>query len=162
MIHLSISLILQKVSWFGNTSSEVDDARNLSLHGKNGATYTIIGTLVISLNIVSITLFCKSETIFKNLQVYIVSLMVCDLLTGFSFLLSPLAFQLSESRVVLEQTSSIVRTMLLLSLLHTAGLSIDWFISVKLPNVYKIRVTSRISTLVCLCIWTFMITYHIL
>lgn len=62
----------------------------------------------------------------------------------------------------LEQTSSVVRTMLLLSLLHTAGLSIDRFISVKLPNVYNIRVTSRISTLVCLCIWTVMITYHIL
>lgn len=161
LVNSSESLV-NSSSWFGNTSSEVEDARNLSLHGKNQATYTIIGTLVISLNIVGIILFCKSKTIFKNLQVYIVSLMVCDLLTGFSFLLSPLAFQLSESRVVLEQTSSIVRTMLLLSLLHTAGLSIDRFISVRLPNVYNIRVTSRISTLVCLCIWTVMITYHIL
>lgn len=96
LVNSSESLV-NSSSWFGNTSSEVEDARNLSLHGKNQATYTIIGTLVISLNIVGIILFCKSKTIFKNLQIYIVSLMVCDLLTGFSFLLSPLAFQLSES-----------------------------------------------------------------
>lgn len=145
--------------WFGNISS---NAGNLSLHGKNGAIYTIIGALIVFLNVVGITLFCKSKTIFKNLQVYITSLMVCDLLTGFSFLLSPLAFQLSKSRVVLEQFSLIVRTMLLVSVFHTAGLSMDRLISVKLPNVYNIRVTSKICTLVCLCIWTVLITYHVL
>lgn len=38
----------------------------------------------------------------------------------------------------------------------------DRLISVKLPNVYNIRVTSKICTLVCLCIWTVLITYHVL
>lgn len=157
----SSATLLNSSSGSGN-SSEFDDAGNMSLHGKFGTIYSVVGTLIVIVNVIGITLFYSSKTIVKNLQVYITSLMVCDLLIGVNLLLGPFVFWISNSNIVVDQSTLFVRTMLLVSLLHTAGLSVDRLISIKLPNFYTFRVTSSICMVVCFCIWILLAVYHIL
>lgn len=145
-----------------NNSSELDDAGTMSLHGKFGTIYSVVGTLIVIVNVIGIALFHSSKTIFKNLQVYITSLMVCDLLIGVSLLVGPFVFWIFNSHIVVDQSTLFIRTMLLVSLLHTAGLSVDRLISVKLPNFYTFRVTSSVCMVVCFCIWILLAVYHIL
>lgn len=159
---LAIANIVNASSGSGNNSFESKEARKLELHGRYVPIWIIVGTLIIIFNVVGIVQFRRSKTIAKNLQVYIISLMACDLLIGVNLLFGPFVYWISNSLIFVDQSALFVRTMLLVSLLHTAGLSVDRLISVKLPNVYTFRVTSKICILVCLCIWTSLMLYHIL
>lgn len=146
----------------GNSSFKSNEAPKLEMHGRFVPIWIIVGTLIIILNVVGIVLFRRSRTIVKNLQVYITSLMACDLLIGVNLFFGPFVYWISNSLIFVDQAALFVRTMLLVSLLHTAGLSVDRLISIKQPNVYTFRVTSRICILVCLCIWASLMVYHIL
>lgn len=143
--------IVNASSGLGNTSFKFTEAPKLKMHGRYVPIWIFVGTLIIILNVVGIVLFRRSRTIVKNLEVYITSLMACDLLIGVNLLFGPFVFWISNSLIFVDQAALFVRTMLLVSILHTAGLSVDRLISVKLPNVYTFWVTSRICTLVCLC-----------
>lgn len=154
--------IVNASSGLGNTSFKFTEAPKLKMHGRYVPIWIFVGTLIIILNVVGIVLFRRSRTIVKNLEVYITSLMACDLLIGVNLLFGPFVFWISKSLIFVDQAALFVRTMLLVSILHTAGLSVDRLLSVKLPNVYTFWVTSRICTLVCLCIWASLMVYHIL
>lgn len=158
----SSATLLNSSSGSGNNSSELNDAGNISLHGQFGMIFSVVGTLIVIVNVIGIALFYSSKTIVKNLRVYITSLMVCDLLIGVNLLLGPFVFWISNSSIVVDQSTLFVRTMLLVSLLHTAGLAVDRLISIKLPNFYTFRVTSSICMVVCFCIWILLAVYHIL
>lgn len=134
----------------------------MSLHGKFGTIYSVVGTLIVIVNVIGIALFHSSKTIVKNLQVYITSLMVCDLLIGVNLLVGPFVFWIFNSHIIVDQSTLFIRTMLLVSLLHTAGLSVDRLISIKLPNFYTFRVNSSVCMVVCFCIWILLAVYHIL
>nr|XP_022302551.1 uncharacterized protein LOC111110367 isoform X2 [Crassostrea virginica] len=80
----------------------------------------------------------KSKTIAQNLKVYISSLMVCDCLTGLNLTVTPIIHWLVDVPELVDVSVAIIRTLLLISILHTAGLSMDRLVSVKFPHLYAL------------------------
>ena len=147
-----------------NSSSEVATSENSSLavneeeaspllYGRYGYSLIIIGAVAMFVDVICMRLVRKSKTIFKNLQVYIISLMACYFFVAFSFTLAPLGFLLFKSTFAIDLGVSFGRSVVISSLLHTAVLSLDRLLSIKLPNFYSFPVTPRICYGVCFCIW---------
>ena len=147
-----------------NSSFEVASSENSSLavneeeaspllYGRYGYSLIIIGAVAMFVDVICMHLVRKSKTIFKNLQVYIISLMACYFFVAFSFTLAPLGFLLFKSTFAIDLGVSFGRSVVISSLLHTAVLSLDRLLSIKQPNFYSFRVTPRICYGVCFCIW---------
>ena len=147
--------------FFLNSSLELEADKTPSMYGRYAVVMFIIGILIMLLNIIGIKLVNNSKTIVKNLQVYISSLMACDFFIGFNISLSPLTFWFFGSRFVVDLFSSIVRSFVISSLLHTAVLSMDRLLSIKQPNFYTLRITPRICVGLCACIWFVAALYSI-
>lgn len=143
-------------------NSTLGDGETLLLYGRYTTTMPILGAVIVAVNIVGILIISKSKTIAKNLMVYIISLMTCDLLTGLNLLVCPLIYWLFAIRQVVDQSVSIIRTLLLISILHSGGLSVDRLLSVKQPNLYQFRVNSKVCKIVCISIWSVMAAYHVI
>ena len=132
------------------------------MYGQYGFATTIIGTIILFLNIIGMHLVRKSKTIFENLQVYIISLMACYFFIGLCFPTSPIVLWLSNSHSTVNIIMSVVRYFVISSLLLTAGLTIDRLLSIKQPNFYTSRVTLNTYIWVCVCIWSMSALYNIL
>ena len=148
--------------FFLNSSLELEADKTPSMYGRYAVVMFIIGILIMLLNIIGIKLVNNSKTIVKNLQVYISSLMACDFFIGFNISLSPLTFWFFRSRFVVDLFSSIVRSFVISSLLHTAVLSMDRLLSIKQPNFYTLRITPKICVGLCACIWFVAALYSIM
>lgn len=145
-----------------NSSSSASEEVSPSLYGRYGFATTIIGTIILFLNIIGMHLVRKSKTIFKNLQLYIISLVACYFFIGLCFSTSPIVLWLSDSHSTVNIITSVVRYFVISSLLLTAGLSIDRLLSIKQPNFYTSRVTLNTCIWACVCIWFMSALYNIL
>ena len=145
-----------------NSSSSASEEVSPSLYGRYGFATTIIGTIILFLNIIGMHLVRKSKSIFSNLQVYIISLMACYFFIGLCFSTSPIVLWLSNSHSTVNIITPVVRYFVISSLLLTAGLSIDRLLSIKQPNFYTFRVTLNTCIWACVCIWFMSALYNIL
>ena len=90
-------------------------------------------------NFIGMTFFQNPKMIFKNLQVFITSLMTSNFkfVTGLNICISPVINWLLNSYFMGDQCISIIRTLLVSFLLRTATLSTD-----RLPSIRQLSSTS--------------------
>ncbi|XP_022302550.2 uncharacterized protein LOC111110367 [Crassostrea virginica] len=134
---------------------------SLELHGRFWNSAPIIGGVTVVFNIIAIMMISKSKTIAQNLKVYISSLMVCDCLTGLNLTVTPIIHWLVDVPELVDVSVAIIRTLLLISILHTAGLSMDRLVSVKFPHLYALYVSRKVCILFCVCIWLLLTVFQI-
>ena len=90
-------------------------------------------------NFIGMTFFQNPKMIFKNLQVYITSLMTSNLefVTGLNICISPVIYTLLNSYFMENQCISVNPSLLVSFLLPTAALSTD-----RLPSINQLSTTS--------------------
>lgn len=99
----------------------------------------IVGTFIMLFNFIGMTFFQNQKMIFKNLQVYITSLMTSnfEFVTGLNICISPVLYWPLNSYFMENQCISINPTLLVSFLLRIAALSTD-----RLPSIKQLSSTS--------------------
>ena len=99
----------------------------------------IVGTFIMLFKFIGMTFFQNPKMIFKNLQVYITSLMTSnfEFVTGLNICISPVLYWPLNSYFMENQCISINPTLLVSFLLRTAALSTD-----RLPSIRQLSSTS--------------------
>lgn len=131
--------------------SEFSD--KFQFYGRFWNTMPVIGIATVICNIIAITIISRSKTIVQNLKVYISSLMACDCFTGFNLVVVPIVHWLVNAPRLVDVSAAVIRTLLQISILHSAGLAVDRLVSVKYPIFYALHVNKRTCVFFCACIW---------
>ena len=94
-------------------------------------------------NFIGMTFFQNPKMIFKNLQVYITSLMTSNFkfVTGLNICISPVIYWLLNSYFMGDQCISIIPALLVSFLLRTAALSTDRLSSIKQLSSTSLNLT---------------------
>lgn len=126
----------------------------------------IVGTFIMLFNFIGMTFFQNPKMIFKNLQVYITSLMTSnfEFVTGLIICISPVLYWPLNSYFMENQCISVNPTLLVSFFLRTAALSTD-----RLPSIRQLssaslisRITPKIYRGTCVCFWFVSVLYNTL